>query len=183
MKRDRFAKGPSPCEQWQQWALDAVKCRSTGNLMYAIPIDTRTEQHMQVEKLPDPMPPVLQQYPLPRKEKKESLLDCDGSDDDDDDFVDNLTLLAILESQRDAQQSRATNKVIPSVVHVNKTDSVTKDYMKVDPSIRKLSPVPLKGAFRKHANDSPDCPKFFKLVEAVRNLDGPGVHREDRIEL
>lgn len=167
MKRDRFAKpvGP-PCEKWQEWARDAVKFRSKDNLMHAVRIDPRTERHMKVEHPPDPLPPVLQQYPLPRTEKSRHL--CDSDDDEDDDLVDTFTLLAILESQREAQANKST----PSAVNVNKKDAEKDSHcITIDPSVSKHSPVSLRGGLLKLANDEhlPDDMRFFG---------GPGVHRE-----
>jgi hypothetical protein len=164
MKRNRFAQPVAlPCEQWQLWALDAPKYRSTGNLMHAISIDARTAHHMTVEMLPDPLPPVLQQYPLPRTEKpaQGNLFDCegdsDGDDDDDDDIVDTFTLLAILESQKEAERTAA--KSVPTVISVNankKEFCMSEKHSHcrtVDPSVKKQSPVPRKGELLKHGGE------------------------------
>ena len=189
MKRSRFAKpvGP-PCEQWQQWAQDAPKFRSTGNLMHTFPIDTRTEQHMTVEMLPDPLPPVLQQYPLPKpmnplKGNNNNLLDCDDDDSDDEgDFVDNFTLLAILESQKEAE--RLVNRSVPTVISVNadKKRTLDKDSpcRTIDPSMIKQSPVSLKGDIMgKHASDAHilNGVKILK-IQPARHFNAPEVHRE-----
>lgn len=153
--------------------------------MHTISIDTRTEEHMTVEIPPDPLPPVLQQYPLPRTHKplKGNLLDCDSDDDDsDDEIVDTFTLLAILESQKEAQTH--VNRSIPTVINVNKKGCCSTDNdspcIIIDPSVKRQSPVSFKGdSMRKHASDGhiPDGMKVFKL-QPVRHFNVPEIHRE-----
>ncbi len=184
MKRNRFAQPVAPpCEQWQLWALDAPKFRSTGNLMHAIPIDVRTAQHMTVEMLPDPLPPVLQQYPLPRNEKpaRGSLFDGDSDGEEEDDIVDTFTLLAILESQKEAE--RAAAKSVPTVISVkaNKKDFCTAEKRSncttVNPSMKMQSPVPRKGELLQHGGTLSDGIKRIN-IQPVNHFSASEMQRE-----